>query len=129
MELKLFVYGTLKPGRARYQYYSAKVINARVAMAHGQLFALPAGYPAMVLGEGWVHGFVLSFKDQSVLDELDDYEDYQAGRDPDQNLYERQRVETFDPTGQSSGSAWAYLMMPERIYQMGGVRLPSGQWS
>lgn len=127
--LKVFVYGTLKPGEFNYQRYcSGKVINANRAIAQGQLFNLPAGYPAMVLGEGWVHGFVLSFGDPNVLRELDAYEDYQVGRSPDQNLYERYRIETCASTGQPLGSAWAYLMSLEKTYRLGGRLLPDGYW-
>lgn len=151
MELKVFVYGTLKPGQARHQYYSDQVVSIRTAIAQGQLFALPAGYPAMTLGQGWVHGFVLSFNDHSILYELDAYEDYQAGREPYQNLYERCLIETFDlagrlsygdaprfrqggherrslAVGKSLGSAWAYMMTQSRVQQMGGVCLPDGEW-
>lgn len=127
--LKIFVYGTLKPGQVNYQAFcSDKVISAHVAIAQGQLFSLPAGYPAMTLEEGQVHGFVLLFKDDATLSQLDDYEDYQVGRSPQHNLYERCLIETFAPTGQSLGSAWAYLMSLPRVYQMGGTRLSSGAW-
>lgn len=128
--LKVFVYGTLKPGELNYQRYcSSNVLQAHPAIALGQLFNLPAGYPAMVLGTGWVHGFVLSFGDPKVLRELDDYEDYQVGRSPHQNLYERQVIATFTPTGQPLGSAWAYLMPPDKIHHLGGTLLPEGHWS
>ncbi len=128
--LKVFVYGTLKPGKFNYQVHcSGKVINARAAISQGQLFSLPAGYPAMTLGEGQVHGFVLSFKEHAVLSQLDDYEDYQVGRSPQHNLYERCLIETFDLTGQSFGSAWAYLMSLERVHYLKGTLLPEGQWN
>jgi gamma-glutamylcyclotransferase (GGCT)/AIG2-like uncharacterized protein YtfP len=152
--LKVFVYGTLKPGQASYQAYCLdKVIDARAAIARGQLFSLPAGYPAMTLGEGQVHGFVLLFKDHATLSQLDDYEDYQVGRSPQHNLYERRLIETFAPTGQFSygdtprfaaggrherrsfstgkslGSAWAYLMSLEKVHHLKGTLLPEGQWN
>ena len=128
--LKIFVYGTLKPGQATYQVYcSGKAIDARAAIAQGQLFSLPAGYPAMTLGEGQVRGFVLLFKDEAILSELDDYEGYQVGRSPQRNLYERHQVETFDPTGRLFGFAWAYLMSPEKVHHLKGTLLPEGQWN
>lgn len=128
--LKIFVYGTLKPGQVNYQAYcSSTLIDACVAIAQGQLFSLPAGYPAMTLGEGQVHGFVLSFSDPAVLGQLDDYEDYQVGRLPQDNLYQRHLVETFAPTGHLLGSAWTYLMSLERVRYLKGTLLPKGQWN
>lgn len=128
--LKIFVYGTLKPDQVNYQAYcSDQVIDTRVAIALGQLFSLPAGYPAMTLGERQVHGFVLLFKNQAVLSQLDNYEGYQVGRSPQDNLYERCLIETFNPSGQSLGPAWAYLMSLERVHRLKGTLLPQGQWN
>ena len=57
--LRVFVYGTLKPGEANYQRYCAgKLVNAQRAMVLGKLFALPAGYPAMTLGDIPVQGYL-----------------------------------------------------------------------
>lgn len=125
--LQVFVYGTLKPGQVNFQKFcSGKVIESRIAIAPGQLFSLSAGYPAMTSGTGWVHGFVLAFANHQILRELDEYEDYSPQRSPHQNLYERQLIPTFGPTRQ--GSAWAYLMSPDRVHRIGGTRLPEGRW-
>jgi len=133
--LKVFVYGTLKPGESNYQHYCAsKIIAAAPAIARGQLFSLPAGYPAMTLGSGWVHGFVLTLNDPKILKVLDEYEGYQAGRSHSgsagapENLYDRQVIATFNPSQQSLGFAWAYLMPPDKIYRLGGTLLPDGEW-
>lgn len=98
-----------------------------MAIAPGQLFKLPAGYPAMSAGSVWVHGFALTFANP-ILDELDDYEDYQVGRSPDLNLYERQVIPTFEPTGGSLCPAWAYVMSLEKAQNLGGLLLPDGYW-
>lgn len=50
--VRVFVYGTLKPGEANYKRYCAgKVIDVKIALVQGKLFALPMGYPAMTLGD------------------------------------------------------------------------------
>ena len=127
--LKVFVYGTLKPGEVNYQRYcTGKVIQAQSAIAPGQLFDLPAGYPAMTQGLGWVQGFVLSFEGSGMLAQLDDLEDYDVGRPASQNLYERHYIKIFNPAGHSLGAAWVYLMSLERIRGMAGTRLPKGCW-
>lgn len=128
--LQVFVYGTLKPGESNYQRYcSRKVLEAKRAIALGQLFALPFGYPAMTLGESPVQGFLLSFPDSSVLRHLDWLEDYDPHRPAEQNEYNRLPIEIFNPDLVSLGRAWIYLMTPKQVHSYGGVLLPDGWWS
>lgn len=126
----VFVYGTLKPGESNYERYCAgKVVAAQRAIARGQLFALPMGYPAMTKGHRPVHGFLLTFADPDVLTDLDELEDYNPSRRAAQNEYNRQKIEIYHQAGQPLGTAWAYLMTPEQVRCQGGVLLPSGWWS
>lgn len=130
MESQVFVYGTLKPGEVNYQKYCAgKVVEARKAIAPGKLYALPMGYPAMTLGDGKVHGYLLSFTDAAILTALDDLEDYDSTRPISENLYNRQSIEISEPTGLSLGWAWVYLMTPKKVYQLGGILQLDGCWS
>jgi gamma-glutamylcyclotransferase (GGCT)/AIG2-like uncharacterized protein YtfP len=128
--LKVFVYGTLKPGEYNYQRYCAgKVVAAQPATAFGRLFALPVGYPAMTAGEETVCGVLLSFSDPAVLQDLDQLEDYDPHRLPAQNEYNRVQIEVFDLSGQMLDFAWVYLMTPEQVERRGGVLVASGCWS
>lgn len=128
--LRVFVYGTLKPGEANYQWYCAgKVVDATKAIAKGKLFDLPAGYPAMTLGDTPVQGYLLSFSNPEVLKELDRLEGYCPQRIASQNLYNRHQIETYDLQGQILGMPWVYLMTIEKIEQLKGVHLPNGWWS
>ncbi|MEC4816087.1 MAG: gamma-glutamylcyclotransferase, partial [Scytonema sp. PMC 1069.18] len=112
--LKVFVYGTLKPGEESYQAYcAANVVDVTEAIAWGQLFALPMGYPAMTLGDSPVRGYVLTFADETVLTALDEWEDYHPSRDPSQNLYNRQQIKTHDLQGHFLTQAWVYIMTQE----------------
>lgn len=127
--MKVFVYGTLKPGECNYlRYCEGKVVAAEGAIAIGQLFALSLGYPAMTAGVGTVYGFVLTFTDSSILEELDRLEDYDRLRPPEKNEYQRQEIEVFNRDRQSLGMAWAYLMWRDRIHSLGGIPLPDGCW-
>ncbi|NJM63499.1 MAG: gamma-glutamylcyclotransferase [Oscillatoriales cyanobacterium RU_3_3] len=127
--MKVFVYGTLKPGECNYPHYcERKVVNAVPAIARGQLFDLPMGYPAMVAGEGTVCGFLLYFANSAVLADLDRLEDYHLGRDRAQNEYQRQEIEIFDRHLQPLGTAWAYFMLADRVRSLGGILLPDGIW-
>ncbi|MBV8885292.1 MAG: gamma-glutamylcyclotransferase [Chroococcidiopsidaceae cyanobacterium CP_BM_RX_35] len=128
--VKVFVYGTLKPGEANYQRYCAGlVIETQRAITFGQLFALPFGYPAMTLGDHLIYGFLFSFSDAAVLHHLDWLEDYNPKRPATQNEYIRQQMEIYSLEMLPLGSAWVYLMTLERIHSYEGLLLPNGWWS
>ena len=130
--LPVFVYGTLKPGEANYPSYCSGRVNRIVtARARGRLFDLPVGYPAAV-AEGhdrsWIAGYLLLFADGSALKDLDRLEDYQPGRRPEANEYQRRFVPVSSPLGDALGHAWAYFMLPERVQGYGGRLLSAGNW-
>ena len=128
--LKIFVYGTLKPEETNYQRYCAgKVVEAKRAIAFGQLFDLPLGYPAMTRGESPGQGFLLTFADPNVLSILDELEDYDPQRLPEENEYYRQQIDIYSPTGQALGLAWVYLMTSKQVQYLEGILIPSGWWS
>ncbi|MGB5960240.1 MAG: gamma-glutamylcyclotransferase [Coleofasciculaceae cyanobacterium] len=127
--LKIFVYGTLKPGESNYQRFCVgKVVEEEKAIAYGQLFDLSLGYPGMTIGESLIQGFVLTFADEAILSILDELEDYDPNRLETENEYNRQLIETFDLSGKSLGMVWVYLMSLERVEKLGGVRIDSGCW-
>jgi gamma-glutamylcyclotransferase (GGCT)/AIG2-like uncharacterized protein YtfP len=128
--VKVFVYGTLKPGESNYQYYcGGKVLAATKATVKGQLFALPVGYPAMVLGEGVVQGYLLSFNTPNILQHLDPLEGHNPLRPPEENLYNRKQLEVYSPQAEPLGLAWAYFMTLDQVEPLGGVLIPSGWWT
>ena len=56
--LRVFVYGTLKPGEANYEFYcGSEVVETKKAWTRGELYTLPQGYPAMTTGNDKVYGF------------------------------------------------------------------------
>ncbi|MEH2206439.1 MAG: gamma-glutamylcyclotransferase [Nostoc sp.] len=128
--VRVFVYGTLKPGEANYKRYCAgKVVDVKTAFVQGKLFALPMGYPTMTLGDSQVYGYLLSFSNPKILNELDVLEDYQPNRQTPKNLYNRQIIEVYEPKSLSLGWAWVYLMTLEQVEQLGGFLQPGGWWS
>ncbi|MEB3180692.1 MAG: gamma-glutamylcyclotransferase [Nostocaceae cyanobacterium] len=128
--LKVFVYGTLKPGEVNYPRYCAgKVVEAQRAYTYGKLFSLPLGYPAMTTGNNHVHGYLLAFADSNILFSLDQLEDYDPARPAAENEYNRQQIEIYALQGHSLGQTWAYLMSINQVYQMGGILQPDGWWS
>lgn len=129
-EIRVFVYGTLKPGERFHQSYCGDLlVGAQPAIARGQLFHLSSrGYPAMTVGDRPVRGFVLSFTEPRILSKLDRLEDYDPSSSPELNHYNRQEIEVFDADGDSLGTAWAYFMNSEKVRALGGVYLANGWW-
>lgn len=129
MVLRVFVYGTLKPGCLYYRQYCLGLTHdERPAIALGQLYSLPIGYPAMTWGDGEVHGYLLSFEDAAVLSDLDELEGYSARNLGSENEYERCWIEVFDADHSSLGFAWSYIMARSRIVMHSGVLLSEGVW-
>jgi gamma-glutamylcyclotransferase (GGCT)/AIG2-like uncharacterized protein YtfP len=129
--VRIFVYGTLKPGERYHQpYCDGKIVAAEPAIARGKLYhLLEVGYPALAMGDEIVQGVVLSLADSNWLGQLDDLEDYDPQAPAQLNLYERQEADIFAPDGQPWGRAWLYRMAPEKIVQLKGIHLPGGSWS
>lgn len=129
-EINVFVYGTLKPGERNYHYYCAgKNTKETKAYAWGQLYHLPLGYPAMAEGDKKIEGYLLTFPNASILNSLDELEDYQLDRSPDLNEYYRQQVFVYAFADDFLEQAWVYLMSLEKIKQLKGTFVNSGCWS
>ena len=130
LTIGVFVYGTLKPGQSNYQIYCVgKVVEEKRAIAFGQLFSLPFGYPAMTPGTSHIQGYLLSFSDLQILPQLDWLEDYNPQRPIADNEYYRQQIEVYDTALNSLGTAWAYFMTPQKVRALGGTLLLDGWWS
>lgn len=138
MLIKVFVYGTLKPGEENYpRYCDGKIIESRRAYTLGKLFALPQGYPAMTIGDSRIYGYLLTFSDEGVFADLDELEDYHPSRPKSANLYNRQQVEIFNVDNinnrseiqTSLGFAWTYIMAENLVYQLKGIPQVDGWWS
>jgi len=129
-ELKVFVYGTLKPGECNYgRYCEGHVIDQFPAIAYGTLFDLPMGYPALVEGYKPVYGTVLHLDSPSLLETLDALEDFEQNRPLEDNEYIRIRIRVYDHHGTSCGTAWTYMMDENKAIRLGGKILSRGEWS
>ncbi len=135
--IHFFVYGTLKPGEINYRICADFVVEAQPAIAQGQLYHLPFGYPAMTVDEvGTVHGYILSFRDPVILTILDEFEQHSPelfqqllpGESYADNQYTRQQFPVITPK-RSPVIAWGYVMSPNQISRLRGTPVPGGQWS
>jgi gamma-glutamylcyclotransferase (GGCT)/AIG2-like uncharacterized protein YtfP len=146
----VFVYGTLKPGYGPYRRFcQGRTVSEQAAMAAGTLYQLPLGYPAMVADvdelapesrfdptQSAVRGYLLTFREGSVLAQLDDYEQHDPavtaqrypGCDPMAVAYQRRQIGVYGGDGMPIGPAWAYVMTPESILLLQGHRIASGNW-
>lgn len=104
-------------------------MQEKPAIAHGQLYHLSLGYPGMILGDGQVQGFLLTFTDSTIFDSLDELEDYNPNRRPEDNEYNREQIKVYDLAEQSLELAWVYFMTPEKVKNFQGILIPSGCWS
>ena len=128
--LRVFVYGTLKPGEANYEYYcNNKVLDLKKAYVRGELYALPQGYPAAIQGNNFVYGYLVSFSTSEVLSHLDRLEDYHPQRPISENLYNRKQVEIYDLNNNSLGLAWVYFMSLAMVHTLKGTPQTDGWWS
>ena len=129
LSLKVFVYGTLKPGEANFLAYCNGYVESQVeAYTKGILYDLPFRYPAMTEGEEKVQGVLLTFNNFDVLNSLDKLEEYQPQRSADLNEYDRRLVLVYDLSDCLIGEAWAYFMLPEKVKQYQGVLVKSNCW-
>jgi gamma-glutamylcyclotransferase (GGCT)/AIG2-like uncharacterized protein YtfP len=129
MVIRVFVYGTLKPGEIYYQQLcDGKISDTQPAITQGDLYSLPMGYPAMTFGQQWVHGYVLTFSEPQLLAQLDELEGYHPDRPLDQNDYVRVTIEALHPHGLELGTTWAYVMNKHQCQQQQGTLIPNGRW-
>lgn len=130
MDLRVFVYGTLKPGGHYWpRYAEGKVAAHQPARVRGLLYHLRPGYPGLVEGKGWAQGILLTLKDEAALHGMDELEGYAPGRPEAENDYQRRRVECWDEAGRSLGEVWVYLMLPDKIHELGGVPVEGETWN
>lgn len=126
----LFVYGTLLSALPNHALVAPFVTAVEAATSEGRLYALPAGYPALVPDpSGRVRGELFWLRESDeCLRRLDAYEDFDA-RDPERSLYIRERWVVRGDGGSRRG-AWCYVWNPRRVAALrrDAVEVPNGDW-
>ena len=135
---QVFVYGTLKPGEINYHICERFVVAVEPAIALGQLYSLPFGYPAMTItSQEKVHGHLLTFHSTQILEILDAFEQhdpiefvrYAPTQQLELNQYQRQKIQTFSAINEPLAPAWAYLMSNQQVNRLGGTLIRAGCWN
>lgn len=110
MAERLFVYGTLRPGRAPREIAGTVSALQRIGdgTVRGRLFDLGA-YPGIALDDkaGEVEGEVFDLPDEATLARLDAYEDYRP-HDPEGSLFRRVKATVTFADG-TRGLCWVYV--------------------
>lgn len=130
-DLKVFVYGTLKPGGHYWPEFCEGKLAAEpiAAKIRGLLYDLHAGYPGLLLkGHKWVLGYILKFKTNQHLERLDYLEGYRSDRPDSQNEYNRLKVTCFGIGGEPLGKVWTYEMTKATAARHEGTLIGNGDW-
>lgn len=95
----VFVYGTLRLGQSNHHRIANWVMEQKNATIQGGMYHLPYGYPAVVLGNGTVHGELVAFSDTDAALQAMDYLEGYAGPGLD-NYYDRVPVTAVTEDGE-----------------------------
>ena len=131
-DLKVFVYGTLKPGGHYWpEFCEGQLADDPVAAKiRGSLYDLHVGYPGLILDDrAWVYGFVLKMSSAAAFSRLDYLEGYAPGRPESQNEYNRLKVPSFNLSDEPLGQVWAYEMTPATRARHQTTLIKDGNWA
>lgn len=123
---KIFVYGSLMSGFWNYdKVLKNRVLKVEKASVEGELYHLPAGYPAVVEGQARVEGEVMTISQEKLLKSLDLLEGYMG--EGEDNLYERQKkiVQLEDGTQEE---CWVYIYVDQKSARKEGKPIRHGNW-
>jgi len=122
----VLAYGSLMRGGWNHDRFCADALSVEPATAKGTLYLLPAGFPAMVEGDGTVHGEAMTFHDLAAkLAELDRLEGYRPGQ-PERSLYVRRVVAVCLARSGVVVPAWCYVW--RGTLPRGARAVASGRW-
>lgn len=94
--MKLFVYGTLRPGSTAFEKYLQQYcLNSQDAYIYGSLYQMKdRTFPALLAGNRMIRGVLFELCDDFDWKNLDLYEEYIAENHVD-NLYNRSLSKVF----------------------------------
>lgn len=123
---KIFVYGSLLQNFWNHD----KVLKYRTRSMHkgtlkGELYHLPAGYPAITTGETPIHGEMYVLSHPKHLKSIDLLEGYTGDENID--LYIREKREVTLEDG-STHDCWVYIYRNEDYVKSKGKHISHGDW-
>ena len=124
---KIFVYGSLLKDFWNHD----RVLKNRVRCIEkgtikGELYHLPAGYPAITSGENLIHGEICTLSHNKHLKSIDLLEGYTGDEKID--LYTREKRTVTLQDG-STTECWVYIYMDENYVKRKGKYIEHGDWA
>ena len=110
----LFTYGSMAEGMVHFERIKDFILSVTPAVAHGTIYRLKVGFPAMTLGgHDLVHGSLVELKPSELLwSLLDSFYGFNQ-QDPSKSLYVREAVNVLANT--TMMPAWVYVLPADRI--------------
>lgn len=110
----LFIYGSMAEGMVHFDKIKDFIVSAVPAVAHGAIYRLKVGFPAMTLdGSDLIHGNLVEIKSSELLWHLlDSFYGYNP-QDPSKSLYHREAVNVL--ANDKISVAWVYVLPKDQI--------------
>lgn len=129
---KIFVYGSLRTGFFNYEkYLKGKVIKSELGRVKGTLYHMPKkGYPALVQGDGFVYGEVMTILDyEKTIEDMDVMEGY-LGPLNENNEYNRVEmdVEILGKNSPEKCYVYYYNRDKEEDFKKDSILIEDGNW-
>ncbi len=123
---KIFVYGSLlKDFWNHDRVLKNRVRSIKKGTIEGELYHLPAGYPAITRGTNHIHGEVCTLTHPKHLKSIDLLEGYTG--DSSIDLYTREK-RTVTLADGSTTECWVYIYMDENYVTRKGKHITHGDW-
>jgi gamma-glutamylcyclotransferase (GGCT)/AIG2-like uncharacterized protein YtfP len=122
----LFVYGSIAEGMIHFEKIKEFVVSVSPAVARGQVYRMPIGYPAMTLeGQDTIQGNLLVLKVSDLLWYLlDSFYGYNP-QDNSKSLFTREAIATM--VDDKLIQAWSYVLPVDRVPACSKL-IPGGDW-
>ena len=129
---KIFVYGSLRTGFFNYEkYLKGKVIKSELGRVRGTLYHMKKeGYPALVEGDGFVYGEVMTILDyENTIEAMDVMEGY-LGPLNSNNEYNRVEMDVEILGKKSSEKCYVYYygMNDKEEFENNSILIQDGNW-
>lgn len=123
---KIFVYGSLlKDFWNHDRVLKNRVRSIEKGTIKGELYHLPAGYPAITSGSNLIHGEICTLTHSKHLKSIDLLEGYTGNAEIDLYTREKRMVTLQDG---SVTECWVYIYMDEKYVMRKGQHIPHGNW-
>lgn len=124
---KIFVYGSLLQNFWNHdRVLKNRVHSIEKGTIKGELYHLPAGYPAVATGDDQIYGEVYTLSHNKHLKSIDLLEGYTGN--PEVDIYKREK-RTVTLSDGTTTDCWVYIYMDEHYVKKNGKYINHGNWA